>query len=49
MFKLGCLPTEQQHPHTIGLSDLAKNDLNAAIGKVFAGHIPDKRPRYQDY
>jgi N-acetylmuramic acid 6-phosphate etherase len=34
MFKLGCLQTEQQHPHTIGLSDLAKNDLPAAIARI---------------
>lgn len=34
MFKLGCLQTEMQHPHTIGLSDLAKNDLPAAISRI---------------
>jgi N-acetylmuramic acid 6-phosphate etherase len=34
MFKLGCLQTEQQHPNTIGLSDLAKNDLPAAIARI---------------
>ena len=33
-FKLGCLQTEQQHPHTIGLSDLAKTNLPVAINKI---------------
>lgn len=33
-FKLGCLETEKQHPHTIGLSDYAKKDLPTAISKV---------------
>ena len=30
-FKLGCLLTEQQNPKTIGLSEMAKNDLPLAI------------------
>ena len=33
-FKLGCLQTEQQNPKTIGLSDLAKNDLPKAISII---------------
>lgn len=33
-FKLGCLLTEQQNPITIGLSNLAKNDLPNAINTV---------------
>lgn len=34
MFKLGCLETEQQHPHTVGLSKYAKDNLPLAIGKI---------------
>lgn len=33
-FKLGCLLTEQQNPLTVGLSQLAKDDLNAAINLI---------------
>lgn len=33
-FKLGCLLTEKQNPLTIGMSDLAKNDLPTAINRI---------------
>ena len=33
-FKLGCLLTEQQCPHTLNLSHLAHNDLAQAIDKI---------------
>ena len=33
-FKLGCLLTEQQNPKTIGLSQMAKNDLPKAISMI---------------
>ena len=33
-FKLGCLLTEQQNPLTVGMSDLTKNDLPAAVNLI---------------
>lgn len=33
-FKLGCLLTEQQSPHTLNLSSLAKDDLPAGIDRI---------------
>ncbi len=33
-FKLGCLLTQKQNPRTIGLSTLAKNNINEAINKI---------------
>lgn len=33
-FKLGCLLTEQQNPKTIGMAELAKDDLPAAINLI---------------
>lgn len=33
-FKLGCLLTEQQNPKTIGLSEMAKNNIQDAISTI---------------
>src|ERR1700733_1798707 len=34
-FKLGALVTEASHPATAGLSEVAKNDIAAALGLLF--------------